>query len=282
MLSLNFRQICLPLSGWLLLIQPAVLLAAPANTPHAKVALVAEQTSVQPGHEFRLGLHFQLEKHWHIYWINPGDSGEPPRVEWMFPAQFQAGPIKWPVPQRLENGPLVDYGYENEVLLTTTVRAPTNLRVGDPVEIKADVKWLVCHDICIPERQTVAISLPIASHAPKKDSRWRELFAHARSRLPRRLPAAWNVTAASNTKFFILLIRTGSREPSASFFPLEPLQLRNAAPQQAAPLDQGVRLSLPKSDQLVHPVSMLKGVLVLSQGRAYAVAVSVTSRNHTD
>ena len=39
------------------------------------------------------GLHFDL-KGADIYWINPGDSGERPRVTWNRPDLFQAGTME--------------------------------------------------------------------------------------------------------------------------------------------------------------------------------------------
>src|SRR5579864_944263 len=81
---------------------------ASPDASHARVELLAAQAAAQPGRPFQVGLHFQLEPGWHIYWINPGDSGEPPRVKWTLPAGYQAGPIQWPVPQRIEDHSLID------------------------------------------------------------------------------------------------------------------------------------------------------------------------------
>jgi DsbC/DsbD-like thiol-disulfide interchange protein len=277
MLPQIFQLGCQALIGWFVFLQPAGLASAPAGTPHAKVTLVSEQTSVQPGNELRVGLRFQLEKGWHIYWLNPGDSGEPPRVEWKLPPQFRASPLEWPAPMRLENGPLVDYGYEDEVLLMSAIRPPASLKLGGTAEFQADVKWLVCHDVCIPGRQTVTLSLPVARNAPKHDARWHELFARTREQLPKRLPATWSVAAVSDPHSFVLSIKTGTRESKATFFPLEPLQIKDSAPQRATPLTQGARLSLQKSDQLLHPVSSLKGIVVLRGDKAYTVDVPVGS-----
>lgn len=280
MLSRVFRNGYRALIGWLVLFQPLALTSAPANTPHVKLEVISETVSIQPGHQFRVGLDFHLEKGWHIYWINPGDSGEPPRVEWKLPSRFQVGPLQWPAPRRLENPPLVDYGYENEVLLMAAVRPPANLKPGGTAELQANVKWLVCHDMCIPGRQTVTLSLPVANDSPKTDPRWRQLFKHASARLPMRRPAGWSVTAVSSPESFVLLIKTGTRETDATFFPLEPLLIKNAAAQQATPFDDGVRLSLRKSDQLLHRVASLKGVLVLRHDEAYAINAPVISQGN--
>ena len=62
------------------------------------------------------GLYFKLEPGWHVYWKNAGDSGEPPRMKWTLPDGIKAGPLQFPAPKRLPLGPLMDFGYEDEVL----------------------------------------------------------------------------------------------------------------------------------------------------------------------
>lgn len=279
MLSRLFRYGYRAVVCWLMFLQPFALASAPSGSPHVKVALISEMTSIQPGQEFWVGLHFELEKDWHIYWVNPGDSGQPPRVDWKLPSQFQAGPLQWPAPRRLENPPLADYGYENKVLLMAPVRPPANLKLGGVAELAANVRWLVCHDICIPGRETVRLSLPVASGAPKLDSRWREAFARTRAQLPARLPSGWKVSAVSNQEAFVLSIQTGRREPGATFFPLKPLQIKNAAPQEATPFNGGVRLRLQKADELLHPIASLNGVLILRHDKAYVIDAPVTRQN---
>jgi hypothetical protein len=113
---------------WSALARPA---GASSNTSaHAKTELVAEKDFIEPGQNSWLGFHFELESGWHIYWINPGDSGEPPRVQWRPPTGFRTGSIQWPAPQRIEDHSLVDYGYEGEVLLMVPLQAPAHLPQG--------------------------------------------------------------------------------------------------------------------------------------------------------
>ena len=105
--------------------------AASAPIPHGTLELIAENQSIAPGHEFHLGLHFQLEKGWHIYWVNPGDSGEPPRVKWQLPAGLTAGEMEWPTPQRLGTATIVDFGYEDDVMLLVPMHAEAGLAALD-------------------------------------------------------------------------------------------------------------------------------------------------------
>ena len=252
---------------------------SPVSSLHAKTELIAEKDSIQPGQNSWLGLHFELESGWHIYWINPGDSGEPPRVQWLLPTGFRAGSIQWPAPQRIEDHSLVDYGYEGEALLMVPVQAPGSLAGTEPVKFEATVKWLVCREICIPERADLALSLPVQRKGARKQSHWQELFTRTRARLPKQVPNDWRVTALSEKDRFVLNIETGSLEPQATFFPLEPNQIENASPQELGRLARGVRLKLRKSDQLLRPLSRLKGVVELGPGRVYLIDVPVLASN---
>jgi thiol:disulfide interchange protein DsbD len=108
-----------------------------------------------------MGLRFELIPHWHIYWRNPGDSGEAPRVAWQLPGRWEAGDIHWPTPQRIPVGPLVNYGYAGSITLLVPLAVPAEQRPGAPVDISAEVSWLVCREACIPQDARLRITLPV-------------------------------------------------------------------------------------------------------------------------
>lgn len=245
--------------------------------PHGTIDLIAEQTFVQPGGPFWVGLDFQLEKGWHIYWTNPGDSGEPPRVRWNLPEGYQAGPLLWPIPQRIEDHSLIDYGYQNEVLLPVGIKPPARLSVGSVVELSATVNWLVCREICVPGRADLALTLPVRKETPGPPSPRHSLFSKARAELPRTAPKSWEVTAKLNEHGFILNVDTGKREMGATFFPFAPNQIENAIPQQVIPSARGMRIKLQKSDQMLKAPPRLSGVLVFASGQGYLIEAPVTT-----
>jgi thiol:disulfide interchange protein DsbD len=248
----------------------------PAETDHLKVQLISDTDSVQPGRPLLVGLHFEMQKQWHIYWRNPGDSGEPPRVRWKLPAGFQAGEVQWPAPERLGSGTVIDYGYQESVLLPVEIQTPrTPLAPGGSITLSAEVSWLVCRDMCVPGKADLTLSLPVRM-APGPVSASHTLFQEAGSRLPKPMPPAWRTEATSEKEFFVLTIQ-GAGVAKASFFPLEADQIDNASPQTTTSLPGGVQLTLKKSDQLSKTPARLDGVLKLSSGRVYAVSAPVRS-----
>jgi len=253
--------------------------ASGSPIPHGTLELVAENRWVTPGQGFSLGLHFQLERGWHIYWVNPGDSGEPPRVAWQLPPGLSPGAIKWPTPRRLGTSSIVDFGYEDTVTLIVPVHAETSLAAQPLAHLGAEIKVLVCREICIPGKTQLSLTLPIRSQLPAADVRTRELFAAARKDLPRPAPQDWKFSVDDAKDSFVLAANVGPQITRAIFFPLAEAQIDNSAPQILEPQPSGFRLTLRKSDRLLKPIDRLQGVLALSGNHAYLIDVPVSKRD---
>jgi DsbC/DsbD-like thiol-disulfide interchange protein len=249
--------------------------ASAAPIPHGTVDLVAENQWIAPGRQTYLGLNFQLEKGWHIYWINPGDSGQPPRVQWHLPDGLSAGEIEWPAPRRLGTSTIVDFGYEGAVMLLVPIRASSTLQAQQAARIAAELNVLVCREICVPGKTQVSLSLPIEIAPPEPDARASELFTAARKSLPRKPPAGWKFTVNDRKDSFVLIANLGRQVNRAVFFPLEESQVDNSAPQPIVSAATGFQLTLRKSDQLLKAIKELKGVLELSANETYAIDVPV-------
>ena len=156
--------------------------AQPNDDHPAKVELLANVSSIKPGEPFTVGVRFTMRPNWHVYWLNPGDSGMPPQVTWKLPDGFTVSELQFPVPKKFEQpGDMVGYGYEDEVLLTATVTPPKELKQGTTVPITADVNWMVCQDVCLLGDAKLSIEIPVASSA---EPAHRALFEKWQSQLP--------------------------------------------------------------------------------------------------
>src|SRR5205823_10164613 len=78
--------------------------------------LVAEGPA-PPGGEVELAIHMRTQAGWHGYWQNPGDAGLPMSVDWKLPTGFEAGPLRYPVPSRLNIAGLMNYVFEQDYAL---------------------------------------------------------------------------------------------------------------------------------------------------------------------
>lgn len=246
------------------------------SAQHARVALLARQTSITPGSNVQLGIHFILEPGWHIYWINPGDSGQPPSVQWQLPPGFAAGEIQWPRPERMQSSAdLADYGYHDDALLMVLIHAPQliNNEQLRGLRFAVEARWLVCREICIPEHASLELVLPLG--AIKENPATAKLFADAEKLLPIAMPDGWKAEAESRKDEFLLTIASGKPITKATFFPLDPGQVDNPAPQKLQSTAAGAKIVLKKSDLLLKPINVLRGVLVIPGGPAYRIEAPV-------
>jgi thiol:disulfide interchange protein len=168
-----------------------VVHAVPIKTEHAEVELIAEKTALVVGEKNTVGLSIKHAPHWHTYWKNPGDSGYPTKITWDLPSGYGVSEFDWPTPKRLATGPIVNFGYEGEVLLPLTISVPLAAQVGETVTLKGKAEWLVCKDVCIPEEGNVSVSLPVAKDNSSSGAANR--FAAARAAMPGDA-SAWKAT----------------------------------------------------------------------------------------
>lgn len=120
--------------------------------------LVASTGRVEGGKPLELGVRFRIRRGWHVYWINPGDSGLATSVRWALPDGFAAGPLRWPLPERFtQQGGALGYGYADELLLSTVVIPPPGMQ--GTVPIKAQVGWLACEAYCLRGTKTLELAL---------------------------------------------------------------------------------------------------------------------------
>ena len=244
-----------------------------ADVPHVHVQLLSPWP-VDHSSPGEVGLYFKLEPGWHVYWKNAGDSGEPPHIHWTLPNGFNAGPLKFPAPKRLPLGPLMDFGYENEVLFPMDIKVAKTVPLG-PVEFHAKVDWLVCREVCIPGKADLDLRIEVAGPppmglaTPTKDGL---LWTQQVKPVPQADPKSLNATFQSTSTGFRLAVETGQRESSAEFFPADQNIVDNPAPQKLTPTAKGFVLDLKKDANLTANPAQLKGVLELSGGRAYEIA----------
>jgi DsbC/DsbD-like thiol-disulfide interchange protein len=141
-------------------------------------------SAATPGDTISAGVLFEVKPGWHIYWMNPGDSGLPTVVSWKFPEGVTVSPTRYPAPIKfMQPGAITGYGYEDLLLLSSKVQLPTSLTVGAAVPFSATVRWLACADVCVPGKSELTGSIPIAHQTVPTHA---ELFKVWNGRVPAR------------------------------------------------------------------------------------------------
>ncbi|PIM54294.1 thiol:disulfide interchange protein [Roseateles chitinivorans] len=279
-----FRLVFPPTFAAILLaaLTAASLAATPSDraaTDEVQVRLISASSQVAPGQTMLVALEQKIAPHWHTYWKNPGDSGQPTSIEWKLPPGAAGSDILWPAPKRFDVGPITNYGYEDRVLLLTEIRLPQSLTPGTTTTVGADATWLVCREECIPQQAALSLSLPVGA-APKPSTENGALAA-ARAALPG--PAPFAAAARLEGRDLIVSWPSAGKSGSAPakelrqalFLPEAWGRIQHAAKPQLDRDGQQWRLRMPVGDEPAPPGKPLDGLLLIDD-QAWAVSLPVT------
>jgi DsbC/DsbD-like thiol-disulfide interchange protein len=253
--------------------------------------LVAEHKSVAPGGTITVGLRIEMEKGWHVYWTNPGDSGLAARVKWTAPKGIKIQPLAWPAPHRVPEGPLMMYGYDGVVLLLADVTVPAEFK-GKSVEVSAEAEWLVCSDVCLEGgvSQSLAIPVmkdPLGAGSVDTHTTSAKLFRETRAQLPKGAPAKSLRVQESGETLRLRIdtkLVTFTESTDAYFYPVRAGFVTHAQKQEILRTKDAAILVLPRGGSKPFRSlggKSLTGVLVLKDGekrRAFAVEVPIRSK----
>ena len=248
------------------------MIGASNQGPKVEASLVPQARKIVAGKPFPVVIRLQLERPWHIYWLNPGDSGVPTTVEWDLPPGWKASPVLFPTPKRYESSAGVSYGHEGEVLLLANVTAPSH--ATGTAKIAASVDWLACTEACIPGQAKVSAEV-IIGQSVDLYARSTPIFERAQRSMP--LRADFTVTASATSSGTRLTV--GKRASHAYFFARDGDVVSSGARQHLTAEKDGFQLDLRISEYAKEAPTRLKGVLVLgnAQGRetSYQIDVSI-------
>ncbi len=236
--------------------------SAPVTSQRVTATLLSSRDTVAPGERFHVALTQKLAPHWHTYWLNPGDSGEPTQIQWDLPAGAKAGDIAWPAPRAIRVEPLVNFGFEGEVLLPVEITVPADARPGETFSLKANATWLVCEKICIPEEGSFTLDLAVGAASAVDEAAQQRIDA-ALAALPK--PAGFRGRlSADGDNLALALPGLPAGASDLRFFPISDTLIEHAADQPMKAGDvPGLTLTRSSAFKLEQPD--ISGVLTFRQ-----------------
>jgi thiol:disulfide interchange protein DsbD len=230
---------------------------APVVTKHTQASIVTEADTASAAHPLRIALNLRIQPGWHTYWQNPGDAGAAPTLD---VTGAKAGPIAYPTPQKLQDGPFTSYAYTDHVLLPVTIPPSAT-----PLHLTVSATWLVCEKLCVPEDASFTLDIPAGTGAPGPQA---PLFAANDAQTPRPSPFPASI-APDGT----LSVHAPGLAPTKTLFlPAEPGIIDQGARQDFNSAPSGLTIHLKPAQTLAKP---LQGVLLLTDqsGRTEALQI---------
>ena len=137
------------------------------QTEQGGVRLVAAADGVGDQRTLSLGIEFRMKPGWKIYWRSPGDAGFPPQLDWKGSKNLKGAEVHWPAPERFTVLGLETLGYHDRVVLPV---AAESAAPGEPVDLKVQVRYLTCENLCIPYDTTLSLALPEGPGGPSPEA----------------------------------------------------------------------------------------------------------------
>ena len=233
---------------------------------HTRVRLLAEQNAVLAGSVFWVGFEMAMDGDWHVYWKNPGDSGIALRIKWQLPAGLKAGDIQWPYPQRLNTGPLTNFGYEHSVLLLVPVTVDGDVHSKD-LKLHARLDWLTCFDQCVPGRAELDLSLPVATSPSQVTFNGsKNVFDQTRWDWPQSIASISSHASLEGDQWRLDIQTPLTMQENIIFYPFRDDVIEHAAAQHTLASEHGYQVLLKRSHLYRGPLMSLEGVAVNPEG----------------
>jgi len=221
--------------------------------------ILQDRTEFQPSHSDLapagyIGIKFEIEPGWHIYWANSGESGQPTAVNWVVPEGWQVGDLEWPAPTKfIERGNIITYGYEGSVLLTAPIFNPQEVPNGPvEIEVQASSAWLVCKDICVPGQRDQNHKFIFSTQDALTPSNYADQFKIARNNSPKEAPKNFPIAFDTISKSIVISLPTNPNlalekiSNAIQFFP-ESSDLLTLHPAALSQTKSGVQVVVPVS-----------------------------------
>lgn len=210
------------------------------DTGKVNAQLISDHNNIAPGQDFVVALRKVIDPKWHTYWLNPGDSGEPVQIDWDLPPQLTAGDIIWPLPEAIPTGPLTNYGFENEVYFPVPFKVSGDVKRGEVLTVKADIFYLVCEELCIPEDTQLSFNLIVGD--TQIDSNWDFVIQQVIAEAPADSTAKGGVFEQDGQAVFRFTDLPEGDYAKSYFFPEAGAMIEHASPQRVTVTDQGLQL----------------------------------------
>ncbi len=239
--------------------------AVTIDTGHANVSLVKFENIQKGQSQTLIGIRMDMQENWHTYWKNPGDSGGPIKVKWSHDDNISISDLYWPTPTLIPYEPLMTYGYKNFVIFPYEINNSNDKNSY----IEANIDFLICDDICVPEKALIRTNL----NEIKNDTSLYEWFLKVPSQT---LP----IKASLDNEFINIRFSWPFDVSSAIFFIDDQDIVEHASDQNLIKEENNYLLKIKKLDDL-KSFEYLSGVISINDNESFIIDAEIenTTKN---
>lgn len=229
----------------------------------AKAEIIFDSFNPDSDTIINAGILITLEKDWHIYWRNPGDSGILTSLNFKVPEEIKLSEVQWPIPKIFEFEGYASYGYEDKVLFPFHIKIPYDKTLNS-FEIAVEIKSLICKDLCKPFNAEVRkVSDLKSEYNPPTEIK--ELFTKTLNQLPEKNEFIKVEAIGHSDKISMKIISqrlNTAKVKSAHFIPYENGIFRNSLNQEFTKNSDSIVLNVEYDQFKTKIPESLEGILI--------------------
>lgn len=131
-----------------------------------KIEIISSKHTISKGDTVIFSVRFSLAKGWHIYWLNPGDAGEPTKISVFtnLPQQDSLTPL-YPIPNYSSKAGIVTFDYHTKVDFPFKLYIPQDF-ANNTLTLAVKANWLICREGCIPGKANFSKKFVLGKRLP--------------------------------------------------------------------------------------------------------------------
>lgn len=142
-----------------------------SKTDHVGITVIPEyETITENTKNISLIAEINIKPDWHIYWDNPGDSGDPTTLTFYDSPHYTITAATHSAPKKFVLEDIITTYVHRQKLYYKTTFALNDLNNLDNLPFKLVLSYTVCRKNCLPETITLDINLPITDTATQNSS----------------------------------------------------------------------------------------------------------------
>jgi len=227
------------------------------------LSLVTAVRSYQPGKPFLVGVRLAASPNGYVFYRNPGDSGEPVRIQWQVPRGWKVSEPMWQAPEVLVSPQRVNYGYRNEATVLVWVTPPAEAKA--PAPLLATVNWAALRHGVVERGHRTLSSVLESTETPLGETVEGKHLQALATTAPKEMEPGQAAAEVSRDEVRLSasipqLGRQGAKF-SVRFFPYEPGVVANEIEQWSEVEGQTVTLRMAKCKAFDRKRKRLRGAL---------------------
>lgn len=144
----------------------------------SKLRLIAPGGVPRNDGRFIAAIEIRMKSGWKTYWLNPGEFGFPPSIDFLASKNLADIEVLFPTPIHFKESDTLSIGYQSNIVLPLLIKPIDH---NQPVYLNLTMNYGVCETLCVPASGQVTIQL---KNSMVRDGHLAQIMRQAMDKIP--------------------------------------------------------------------------------------------------